>query len=97
MTRYYVRYNHTRESVNWETTPASKRFEASNNLLMIVDTESENMARKIVADSVEFTDSNKIVSVSAEAPKGMEYLGNKEIGFFAPLSEAEKKNIVRFI
>lgn len=93
MTRYYVRYNHTREWYDWNSEPEQLRRETSKNLLMILDAETEPEARKAVRESVEFTDKIEIVSVSTTVPTGFEFLANKELGFYAPLTRTEKRNI----
>lgn len=84
MTRYYVRYDHTTEWYDWNSIPEQMRRNTDKNHLSVIDVETESEAREAVRTAVEFTDKNKITSVSTEPPKGLEFLADMELGFYAP-------------
>lgn len=89
MTRYYVRYDHIREYAEWNE-PEGLRRETEEGLLTVIDAETEEEARKAVREQVEFTDKNKIVSVSTEPPRGMEFLNDKPLGFYKVVPKSER-------
>lgn len=90
MTRYYVRYDHTTEWYDWNSIPDRMRWKTDKNQLAVVDAETEEEARNAVKEQVEFTDKNKIVSVSTEPPAGLSFLADKPMGFYKPVPKSER-------
>lgn len=89
MTRYYVIYDHIREYAEWNE-PEGLRWETEKGLLAVIDAETEAEAQKVVMEDVEFTDKNKIVSVSTEPPAGLSFLADKPMGFYKPVPKSER-------